>query len=563
LSARARKDEIVSSRISDLVEVLPEPSFLLTAQGELLFVNGAAADLIGGDFSSMVGTRIQDFSSDAPAAIEDYLKTSSSSRQLIPGTLKLRGKNGGPIHVQCHACMSAPNADGTPGPVFLRCHPVGDEHTDRFAQMSITIGTLSQEIFDLKIAAQQLDESLHVERGARMEAERAGRVNDEFLATLSHQLRNPLDAILGWANLLGSKSLDPAVAEGVEVITRNSRLQKQLIDELLDRSRIVSGKMRLDVQRVELGGIIDAAILAIRPAADAKNVRIQSTLDPLAGPVKGDPGRLQQIVWELLRNAVKFTPGGARVQVSLERVNSHLEIVVSDSGQGIEAELLPNVFDRFRQSDPIVTRNYGGHGLGLTIVKNLVELHGGSVRAKSPGRGQGSTFIVALPLILLHADGGTNGGDGVHPSSVAHAGDAVDEVPNLNNVDILVVDDEPDARDLLTQLLGGYGAMVRAARSVREAIDLFEASKPDLLISDIGMPEMDGYALIRVIRQKARAEGGEIPAIALTAFARSEDRMRAMIAGYNLHLAKPIEPTELVVAAASLAARTGKPRLNP
>jgi PAS domain S-box-containing protein len=546
-------------KIAEFVEVLPEPSFLLTEDGEVLYINGPAAALIGADARSLVGKHIAELSSDAPDTIEKYLKASAHSRELVAGTLRLRGKDGGVVNVRCHACRSPAHPDGSLGAVFLRCHTVSERDGDNIAQMSHTIAALSREVVERKIAEQQLDEALHTEREARMDAERAGRTNDEFLATLSHQLRNPLEAILGWAALLGSKPLDPAVAEGINVIARNARLQKQLIDELLDRSRIIAGKVRLDVQRVDIGAVITEAIAAVRPGAETKGVRIQATLDPLAGPVKGDPARLLQIVWELLRNAVKFTPDGGRVQVSLERVNSHLEVVVSDSGQGIEPDLLPHVFDRFRHNDTAIAQSYSGHGLGLAIVKNLVELHGGSVRAKSPGAGQGSTFIVVLPLILLHANG-SNGGERVHPESPGRPSGSIGEVQDLNNVDILVVDDEPDARDLLQRLLAGGGATVRTAGSAREALDLFAASPPDVLISDIGMPVMDGYALIKVVRAKSKTDGGEIPAVALTAFARSEDRMRAMIAGYNLHLAKPIEPTELVVAVASLAGRTGRRR---
>jgi PAS domain S-box-containing protein len=545
-------------KIAEFVEVLPEPSFLLTSDGELLYVNGPAAALIGAEASSLVGTRIHDLSPDSPDAIEQYLRASASSRELIAGTLRLRGKDGNVLNVHCHACRSPAHPDGSLGAVFLRCHAVNELDVDQFAQMSHTIAALSREVVERKIAEQQLDEALHVEREARMDAERAGRMNDEFLATLSHQLRNPLDAILGWSTLLASKAHDADVSEGIAVIARNARLQKQLIEELLDRSRIIAGKVRLDVQRVDIGAVIAAAIAAVRPTADAKGVRILSTLDPLAGPVKGDPTRLQQIVWELLRNAVKFTQSSGRVQVSLERVNSHLEIVVSDSGQGIEPDQLPHIFDRLRENEAAIARSYSGHGLGLAIVKNLVELHGGTVRAKSPGVGEGSTFIVALPLILLHLNG-TNG-ERVHPATPSRASGAINEVQDLTNVDILVVDDEPDARDLLQRLLEGNGATVRTAGSAKEALDVFAASPPDLLISDIGMPMMDGYALIKRVREKSKAEGGEIPAVALTAFARSEDRMRAMIAGYNLHLAKPIEPTELIVAVASLAGRTGRPR---
>ncbi len=546
--------------IAEFVEVLPEPSFLLTADGELLYINRPAAALIGAEPESLVGKRIHDLSNDPPDSIERYLRASAKSRELVAGTLRLRGKGGKDLNVHCHACSSPVDPDNSLSAVFLRCHTANELDVDQFAQMSHTIAALSREVVERKIAEQQIDEALHTEREARMDAERAGRMNDEFLATLSHQLRNPLDAILGWSALLASKPLDPGVAEGVEVIARNARLQKQLIEELLDRSRIIAGKVRLDVQRVDLGAVITAAIAAVRPSADAKGVRIQSTLDPLAGPVKGDPTRLQQIVWELLRNAVKFTPASGRVQISLERVNSHLEIIVSDSGQGIEPDRLPHMFDRFRENESAMARSYSGNGLGLAIVKNLVELHGGSVRAKSPGAGQGSTFIVALPLILWHANG--INGEGVHPATPSRDSGSINEVPDLTNVDILVVDDEVDARDLLRRLLAGYGAKVRTAGSAKEAFELFTASPPDLLISDIGMPMIDGYSLIKRIREKPKAEGGEIPAVALTAFARSEDRMRAMIAGYNLHLAKPIEPAELVVAVASLAERIGRSRPN-
>ena len=438
-------------RIAEFVEVLPEPSFLLNSDGELLYINGPGADLVGADRAGLVGKRIHDLSPDAPEDIEAYLRASASSRELVAGSLRLRGKDG-VIQVQCHACRSPANPDGSLGAVFLRCHAVNELNADHLAQMSHTIAALSREVVERKIAEQQLDEALHTEREARMEAERAGRMNDEFLATLSHQLRNPLDAILGWATLLGTKSLDTDFAEGVEVIARNARLQKQLIEELLDRSRIIAGKVRLDVQRVDLGAVIAAAIAAVRPSADAKGVRVQATLDPLAGPVKGDPARLQQIVWELLRNAVKFTGAGGRAQVSLERVNSHLEIVVSDSGQGIEPDLPPHIFDRFRENDSAVPRTHSGNGLGLAIVKSLVELHGGSVRAKSPGADQGSTFIVVLPLILLHANG-FNGGERVHPALPSRPSGAINEVQDLNNVDILVVNDQPDARDLLQRLL--------------------------------------------------------------------------------------------------------------
>jgi CheY-like chemotaxis protein len=317
-------------------------------------------------------------------------------------------------------------------------------------------------------------------------------------------------------------------------------------------SRIISGKVRLDVQRVELQPVIEAAVQAIRPASEAKGIRLQVTLDPIAGPVKGDPSRLQQVVWNLLSNAVKFTPKGGRVQLFLERVNSHLEIVVSDTGEGIPPEFLPHVFDRFRQADASTTRRHGGLGLGLSIVKQLAELHGGTVRAKSPGEGKGSTFMVMLPLLVLHENGVRTAEPRVHPATEESDKGGCQEA-DLAGVRVLVVDDEPDARELVRRFLDACGADVCTAGSADEAMVLLRERQPRVLVSDIGMPGADGYELMRQVRSLPADQGGRTPAIALTAFARTEDRTRAMRAGYNVHLSKPIESTELVAAVASLA----------
>jgi PAS domain S-box-containing protein len=385
------------------------------------------------------------------------------------------------------------------------------------------------------------------------EAQESNRLKDEFLATVSHELRTPLTAILGWAHMLrtgqsgGNDSL-----KALETIERNARAQAQLIDDLLDVSRIITGKLRLDVRPVDPNSFIETAVEAVRPAAEAKGVRVQKIMDTGVVSVSGDPVRLQQVVWNLLSNAVKFTPKGGRVQVRLERVNSHVEIAVSDDGAGISPEFLPFVFDRFRQADQRPTRHHGGLGLGLAIVRHLVELHGGTVRAESPGEGQGSTFTVLLPVAPVYQSGGA--GERVHPA-------ARDTLPlyecpdRLDGLKILVVDDEPDTRSLLQVGLGRCGAKVTVAGSAPEALEAMAADQPDLLISDIGMPDVDGYELIGRVRALKAEQGGRVPAIALTAYARTEDRLQALRAGYQMHVPKPVEMAELIAVAASLVRR--------
>jgi PAS domain S-box-containing protein len=387
------------------------------------------------------------------------------------------------------------------------------------------------------------------------EAQEANRLKDEFLATVSHELRTPLTAILGWAHLLRGGQLEgEGAARALETIERNARAQAQLIDDLLDVSRIVTGKLRLDVVPVDPPSFIDPAVEAVRPAAEAKGVRLQKLIDTGVGTVMGDPARLQQVVWNLLSNAVKFTPRGGRVQVRLERVNSNVEIAVSDTGAGIDPEFLPHVFERFRQADQRTTRQHGGLGLGLAIVRHLVELHGGAVHANSAGEGTGATFTVTLPVASVHRREDAQGR--VHPAArdtlPAH------ECPErLDGLRVLVVDDEPDARELLSVGLGQCGAEVTTASSAQEALEAVAGAKFDILISDIGMPGEDGYELIRRVRALPAGAGGRTPAVALTAYARTEDRLRAMRAGFEMHVSKPVELTELVVVLANLARRGG------
>jgi PAS domain S-box-containing protein len=431
-------------------------------------------------------------------------------------------------------------ADGSQRIVRLVVIPIKDE-TGRVVFLAPT----GSDITDLKRAESERDGLLEAERAARSTVERASILKDEFLATLSHELRSPLNGILGWSQLMRKDQADgEIIAQGLEVIERNARAQAEIIEDLLDMSRIISGKVRLDVQRVDLSSVVQAAVETALPTAEAKGVRLQTVIDPLPGvSVSGDVNRLQQVLWNLLSNAVKFTPKGGRIQVLLERIDSHLEISVIDTGEGIKPEFLPYVFDRFRQADASTTRRHGGLGLGLSIVRQLVELHGGSVTVKSDGWGKGSTFVVSLPLTVVHGYREVEV-ERRHPR-LAPKGVAEVEV-EINGVRVLVVDDEMDARALLKRILEDSRAVVTVAESADEAIELLRGSKFDVLVSDIGMAGEDGYSLIKRVRALDAADGGEIPAIALTAYARGEDRIKAIAAGFQMHIAKPVGTVELI-----------------
>ncbi len=405
----------------------------------------------------------------------------------------------------------------------------------------------SRDVTDQRKAAEEV-------RAAVIEAERQSRMKDEFLATLSHELRTPLQSILGWIQLLRADDVLPEdLTQGLEVIDRNAQSQTRIIEDLLDMSRILSGKVRLDVQRVDLAGVIEAALETVKPAAEARGIRLQAIVDPLAKPIAGDSNRLQQIFWNLLSNGIKFTPTGGRVQILLERVNSHLEVSVTDTGAGISPEFLPFVFERFRQADASTTRRHGGLGLGLAIVKHLVELHGGSVRAKSAGHAQGSTFTIVLPLAAVAVDSAEVNRHPQVPEMAVAA-----PRPRLENVNVLVVDDESDARNVVAKLLEKAGATVETAKSADEALRVLQQRVPDVLVSDIGMPSADGYSLIRSIRALPLQQGGNVPAIALTAYTRTEDRIKAISLGFQMHIAKPADGVELLTMVESLA-RKAKP----
>jgi PAS domain S-box-containing protein len=385
---------------------------------------------------------------------------------------------------------------------------------------------------------------LESERLARAEAERANRLKDDFVATVSHELRTPLNAILGWAQLLTKRQPDSqTLRHGIDVIERNTRIQAHLISDLLDLSRIISGKLRLELEPVNLADVVIHAIQTIKPSADAKRIEIRQVFDGAIPDTVGDPARLQQIVLNLLSNAVKFTLKEGTVTVTLRRIDSHAEIAVSDSGVGIRPEILPFLFDRFRQGDTVMTRRFGGLGLGLAITKQLAEAHGGIVSAFSEGEGKGATFAVRLPISSLRPP--ARDLDSEAERTLAGVGN------KLENVRVLVVEDEPDTRELMLRLLQEYRAQVTTASSALEALELFAARPPQILVSDIGLPDVDGYELMRRIRKMEHRHGGVVPAIAVTAFARSEDRTRALQAGYHAHVAKPVEPAELIATVAS------------
>jgi len=395
---------------------------------------------------------------------------------------------------------------------------------------------------------------LQSERTARADAERANTLKDDFLATLSHELRTPLNAIVGWSQVLQLGNLSAKdSAEGVGAIERNARALAQMISDLLDVSRITSGKLRLDIQMLDPAAVVESALTAILPTADAKSIRVTKALDPHCGPISGDPSRLQQVIWNLINNAVKFTPKGGRVHVTLQRVNSHIEICVADNGEGILESLLPQVFERFRQGDASSTREHGGLGLGLAIAKQMVELHDGTISAASAGLGKGATFSVSLPIMASHQRSESPGASAAQDIETNH-------VPlniNLAGLRVLVVEDDKDSRAMLRRLIVETGADVIEASDVDTALSQLNEFKPAVLVSDLGMPGRDGFELIHEVRQRGFTFQ-QLPSIALTAFARPEDRRRALLAGFQVHLTKPVDPHELIAAIASLVGQTGR-----
>ncbi|MFN3792465.1 ATP-binding protein, partial [Massilia sp.] len=410
-------------------------------------------------------------------------------------------------------------------------------------------------------AAEERKVLLESEREARAEAERSSQMKDEFLATLSHELRTPLSAILGWSQVLRRGSRDGAdLQRGLSTIERNARAQAQLIEDLLDMSRITSGKVLLDMQAIAPSSFIDAAVETVRPAADAKRIAIEKHYLAPGALVAGDTGRLQQVIWNLLSNAIKFTPRDGLVAVEVRERDTEggkvVAITVRDDGVGIRPEFITHVFERFRQEDASMTRRHGGLGLGLSIVKHLVEQHGGTVRAESAGEGLGASFTIELPRAELPAAASRPARAAPAPAPAPEPLDGA--VRDLAGLTVLVVDDARDGRELIARILTDCHARVRVAASAREAFDALRADRPDVLVSDLGMPEVDGFELIGWVRALPREAGGQLPAIALTAFARPEDRLKALEAGFSTHISKPVEPGELIAAVASVAVPTAQ-----
>jgi signal transduction histidine kinase/ActR/RegA family two-component response regulator len=406
---------------------------------------------------------------------------------------------------------------------------------------------LSRYISELQRSEEAREQLLLRAERARNDAEAANRIKDEFLATLSHELRTPLTSLLGWSSVLRESRRDEHVlVQGLEAIDRNARVQAQLIDDLLDVSRIVSGKLNLDVRPLDICSVTRAAINVVQPAAHAKGIMLDYWAQPGLGAISADSARLQQIIWNLLSNAVKFTPHGGRISVRVERDGPNAKVTVVDTGQGIEREFLPRVFDRFRQADSSTTRSFGGLGLGLAIVRHLVELHGGTVSADSDGVGKGATFSASFPLLSDRAE----------PITILHSGEIhATEFRSLDGLRVLLVDDERETREIISTVVQRTGAEVKTCTSAREALTELVQWRPDVILSDIAMPDEDGYSFIGRVRALPHSEGGGTPAAALTAYAREEDRRQALAAGYQMHIAKPIGAGQLVTMIAKLAGR--------
>lgn len=427
---------------------------------------------------------------------------------------------------------------------------------ERTAELAYANAALKAEIAGRERIEEERLKLLLSEQRARLEAERVNRTKDEFLATLSHELRTPLNAILGWTHILGlGKTDQETIQRAITVIKNNAQAQSRLIGDILDVSRIIGGKLRLSVGPVHLPAVLESAVDAVRPAAHAKEIKIGVEMPPSPGPFYGDADRLQQVVWNLLSNAIKFTPKGGQVYLSLRNLNGDVEITVRDTGAGISPEFLPYVFDRFTQADSSATRTHGGLGLGLAIVRYLVELHGGTVRAESSGEGRGATFIVTLPLKSRVAPSAQAEVETRTPAVEA----ANEDLPSLDGTHVLLVDDRAEAREIMTLMLKEYGASVTAVGSAREAIEALPEVKPDVLVSDIAMPGEDGYALISRVRALDPAQGGKIPAVAVSAYALARDAGKALAAGFQCHVAKPVRPAELINAVAGLVAATRNP----
>ena len=510
--------------------------------GFVSFLNPVAQGLTGWKLEEAVGQRLH----------EIFNIVNEETRQTVENPALRAMREGVIVGLANHTVLIA--KDRSEIPIDDSGAPIKD--TDGKIIGAVLI---FRDITERRRIERERSQLLAGEQAAREQAEAASRAKDEFVAVISHEIRSPLNSILGWAQMLKTGRLNKGEADrAIETIERNARMQVQLVEDLLDISRVITGKLTLNVRPVELTEIIELALDAIRPAAEAKAIELRVQLAPSGSVISGDPNRLQQIVWNLLSNAVKFTPRHGRIEVRMERVNSQVQITVRDSGIGINPEFLPFVFDRFSQASTTSERKYGGLGLGLAIVRHLVELHGGTVWADSSGEGRGAIFTVAFPVGVLRP--GMSEFKRIDPSAgpLAYLNDAI----RIDGLRVIIVDDETESRELLTVMLMQHGAEVKACASAAEALEEIERWQPHVLVSDIGMPDEDGYALIRKLRAREPARGGNIPAVALTGYAKLEDRLRALASGFQLHVSKPVEAAELITVIASLSGRIDKGKMR-
>jgi PAS domain S-box-containing protein len=536
---RRAEDAIAEQRewFETTLESIGDAVIATDVQGHVVFMNPVAEHL--------TGWRLAEARGRSCAAVFNIIN--ENSRRAVESPVMRVLAEGTVVGLANHTVLIA--ADGTERPIDDSGAPIRSRD-GRVVGVVLVFRDVSERRrgeLERRDAALERERLLEAERAARGDAERASRVKDEFVAMVSHELRTPLNAILGWTQLMvvPAASAD-VIARGLDVISRNTRLQAQLISDLLDISRIVTGKLRLDIEEVDLASVLGDAIDTVQQDADEKRIVINRDLNTNVGTIAGDAARVQQIVWNLLSNAIKFTPESGQISVRLRKAGLDAKITITDTGVGIHPDFLPHIFDRFRQADQSITRRFGGLGLGLSIVKHLVELHGGSIVAESAGTGRGTVFTIILPS--------SAGAPAALPSpSGAITRDAGQPRDSLNDFRILVVEDEPDTCEFLDRFLRSYGADVIVARSAEEALSRLSGENVDIVVSDIGLPDVDGYDLMRRIRQRPANAGGATPAVALTAYARTEDRMRALRAGYQAHLAKPIEPAELVATIASFA----------
>jgi len=527
-----RQEEITQARLAAIVESSDDAIVSKTLDGVITSWNTAAERMFGYPASEAVGQHITLIIPQERRSEEDHVIARIRRGERLSHFETVRRRK-----------------DGQLVEVSLTVSPIRDAHGN-----VVGASKVARDISERRALEQIRRTLFEREQTARVEAEALNRGKDQFLATLSHELRTPLNSIYGWARMLEAGRLDPeAMKRATQGILRGAKAQVQLIEDLFDVSRVITGKMHLAVRPLVVSEVLEAALDTVRPAALAKGIRLDVTLDPLVSLILGDPDRLQQVVWNLLSNAVKFTPQGGRVQLVLKSAGSQIEISVIDTGQGIAPEDLPQLFERFRQLDTGSTRRHGGIGIGLALVRHLVELHGGTVAATSRGVGQGSTFSVTLPVSIAPQT--------VPPAPAGHPAepgpDAEKLKPaSLRDLRVLVVDDDLDGRELAALLLVNAGADVRTAGSAADAMTALEEWWPDVLVTDLEMPHEDGYSLLKRARHFAMLHGRRLAALALTAYGRSEDRVRTLAGGFNLHLAKPADPAELVLAVANLAGRT-------